>query len=69
MATTGAAGHWTEREEGGAGPISKLRNNKRQIRGTEWSMSKVGNPPPHNLYKIHGLVYSIKNKNNKNNKP
>ena len=46
--------------EGGAGPIS-VRNNKRRSLGPEWSISKVGTPPPHNSDKPHGLVASINN--------
>ena len=48
--------------EGGAASIS-IRNNKRQILGTDWSMSEVGTPPPHNSDKLHGLVASINNNN------
>ena len=59
----GEAGHWTEGEEGWAGPISKLGNNKRRSIGSEWSMSKVGTPPTHNLDNPHGLVASINNNN------
>ena len=59
----------TEEEEGhtktgvafGAGPIRKLRNNKRQSLGLEWSVSEVGTPPPHNSDKPHGLVASNNN--------
>ena len=47
--------------EGGKGPISKLRNNKKRRLGLEWSMSEVGTPPPHNSEKLHGLVASINN--------
>ena len=39
-------------------------NNKQQILGSEWSMSKVGTPPHHNSDKPHGLVDSINNNNN-----
>ena len=60
--TAGEAGNPTAGREGGAGPISKLRNNKRRSLGPEWSMSKVGTPPPHNLDKPHGLLASIDNK-------
>ena len=63
--TAGGEGHQTSGGEGGAGTISKLRNNKQRSLGPEWSMSKVGNPPPHQLDKPHGLVASINN----NNKP
>ena len=52
--------------EGGVGPIS-VCNNKQQNLGPEWSMSKVGTSPPHNLDKPHGLVSSINNNNNNNN--
>ena len=48
--------------EGGAGPISNLRNNKQQSVGQEGSIYRVGTPSPHNLDKPHGLVA---NKNNK----
>ena len=51
--------------EDGAGQMSKLHNNKRRIIGTEWSMSKVGTPSPHNLDNPHGLVASINNNNNR----
>ena len=47
-----------EVQEGGAGPINKLRNNKRRSLGPEWSMYEVGTPPPHNLDKPQGLVSS-----------
>ena len=50
--------------EGGAGPISKLHNNKQRGLGLVWSMYEVGTPPPHNLDKPHGLVASINNNNN-----
>ena len=50
-------------EKGGAEGWIKS-NNKRRILGPEWSMSKVGTPPPHNSEKPHGLVESIKNNNN-----
>ena len=59
----GKAGHRTAKGEGMAGPIRKLRNNNRKSLGPEWSMSKVGTPPPHNLDKLHGLVATIKNNN------
>ena len=49
--------------EGGTVPIS-VCNNKRQSLGPEWSMSEVGNPPPHNLDKPYRVVAS----NNNNNK-
>ena len=39
------------------------RVNKCCIIFPEWSMSEVGTPPPHNLYKPHVLVYSINNNN------
>ena len=58
------AGHRTAGGAGGEGPISKLCKNNRQILGPEWSMSKVGTPPTHNLDKTHGLVASINNNNN-----
>ena len=32
----------------GRGGLISVRNNKRRILGPEWSMSKVGTPPPHN---------------------
>ena len=48
--------------DGGAGPIS-VRNNKRHSLGPEWSMSKVGNPPPNNWDKRYTLVSSIINNN------
>ena len=51
--------------EGGSGPIC-VHNNKQWSLGPEWSMSKVGTPPPHNLDKPHGLVASINNNNNMN---
>ena len=57
----GEARHQKEGREGGAGPIIKLRNNKRQSLGLEWSMSEVGNTPPHHSEKPHGLVASINN--------
>ena len=46
------------RVESGAGPISKLHNNKQRSLGPEWSMSEVGTPPPHNMDKPHGMVTS-----------
>ena len=49
--------------EVGAGSIS-VGNNKQRILGTEWSMSKIGTPPLHNLDTPQGLVASINNKNN-----
>ena len=55
----GEAGHRMAQGKGWEGPISKLRNNNRRSLGLEWSMSKVGNPPPHNSEKPHGLVASI----------
>ena len=54
----GEAGHRSAGGEGGAGPISKLRNNNRRSLGLKWSMSEVGTPPPHSLDKPHGLVAS-----------
>ena len=60
----GEEGHWTEGGAGGAGPIIKLRNNKRRSLGTKWSMSEVRTPPPHNFDKPHGLVASKNNNNN-----
>ena len=59
----GEEGYRTALGEGGVVPISKLRTNMRRRLGPEWSMSRVGTPPPHNLYKTHGLVV-INNKNN-----
>ena len=50
--------HQISVREGGAGSISKLCNNKLRILGPEWSMSKVGTFPPHNLYKPRRLVAS-----------
>ena len=47
----------------GQGGLISVRNNKRQILGTEWSISEVGTPPPHNSDKPHGLVDSINNNN------
>ena len=64
--TTRGVGHRTAGREGGLGPIRKIRNDKRRSLGMEWSMSEVGNPPPHNLDKPHGLVASINNNNNNN---
>ena len=61
--TAGEAGHRVAGGEGGAGTIS-VRNNKRQILGLGWSMSKVGTPPPHNLENPHGMVASTNNNNN-----
>ena len=58
--TTGETGHRMTGGEGGAVPIS-VCNNKRRSIGPEWSMSKVGTPPPHNLDKTHGLLASINN--------
>ena len=46
--TAGGLGHRTAGGEGGAGTISKLRNNKRRGLGPEWSIYEIGNPPPHN---------------------
>ena len=59
----GEEGNRTAGGEGGAGIISKLRNNKQCSLGPEWSMSEVRTPPPHNLDKPHVLVAS----NNINN--
>ena len=56
-------GNQTAGGEGGAGPIS-ICNHKQRSLGPEWSMSKVGTPPPHSSDKSHGLVESI-NKNKK----
>ena len=64
-ATTGDEGHRKAEGEVGAGPTSKLRNNRRQSLSLEWSMSLVGTPPSHSLDKPHGLVSS--NNNNSNN--
>ena len=50
------------RRKGGAEGYIKS-NNKQQLLGTEWSMSEVGTPPPHNSDKPHGLVDSINNNN------
>ena len=61
----GEEGHWTSVEEGGEGPIIKIRNNNKRSLGPEWSMSEVGTPPPHDSEKPHVLVYII-NKNNNN---
>ena len=49
------------RRKGWGGRAILKSSNKRQILGPEWSMSKVGNPPPHNSDKPHGLVDSINN--------
>ena len=38
-------------------------NNKRRSLGPEWSMSEVGNPPPHNTEKPHRMVAITNNKN------
>ena len=62
--TAGEARIRTTGGESGAGPISKLHNNKRHIQGTDWSISEVGTPPPYNYDKPHELVASI-NKINK----
>ena len=67
--TVGEAGNQTTGGDCGAGPIINLRKNKRRSLGTEWSMSKVGTPPPHNSEKPQGLVGSINNINNKKNRP
>ena len=48
-------GNWTSGREGGVGSISNLCNNKGWSLGPDWSMSKVGTPPPHNSEKPHGL--------------
>ena len=61
--TVGGVEFRAEGGEGGVVSISKLRNNKQQSLGPEWSMSEVGTPPPHNLDKHHGLVESINNNN------
>ena len=37
--TAGEEGHWTAGGAGGAGPISKLRKNKKRSLVSEWSMS------------------------------
>ena len=66
-AMAGEVVHRMERGEGGAGPISRLRKNKLWSLGTEWPMSEVRTPPPHNLNKHHGLVASNNNNNNNNN--
>ena len=58
----GGHSKWDGRR-GGRGGLLRARTNKRRILGPEWSMSEVGNPPPHNLYKPHGLVDSINNNN------
>ena len=50
--------------EGGAGPISKLRNNNHRSLGPKWSMSKVGTLPPLIPNKPLGLVASNNNNNN-----
>ena len=53
----------------GRGGLIFVHINKRRILGPEWSMSKVGTPPPHNLDKPPRLVESINNNNNvKNNR-
>ena len=62
MAMSGGVGHRTEGGEGGEGAIPKLRNNKKQSLGPEWSISEVGTPLPHNSDKPHGLVASNNNK-------
>ena len=49
----GEAGHQTVGGEVRAGPIIKLRKNRRRSLGPEWSMSEVGTPPPHNSEKPH----------------
>ena len=41
---------------GEAGRDIYLRNNKQQSLGPEQSLTEVGNPPPHNLIKLHVLV-------------
>ena len=60
----GEEGHQTAGGEGGAGPISKLCNNKRQNLGSKWSMYKVGTTALNNLDKPYGLVDSKNNNNN-----
>ena len=60
----GGTGNQMVGGEGGAGPISKLHNNKQRGLGLVWSMYEVGTPPPHNLDKPHGLVASINNNKN-----
>ena len=45
----------------GAGETGRdiyLRNNKKQSLGPEQSLTEVGTPPPHHLFKLHGLVES-----------
>ena len=59
--TTGEVLNRTAEGEGGSGPISKLRKNKRWSLGPERSMYEVGTLPPHNSDKSHGLVASINN--------
>ena len=61
----GEEGNKTTGGEVGAGPISKIPNNKRQSLVPEWSMSEVRTPTHHNSDKPHGLVTS----NNNNNMP
>ena len=65
----GEEGHLTTGGVGGAGPRSKLSNNKRRSLGPERSMSEVGTPPPHNLDKPRKLVASNNNNNNKSQGP
>ena len=60
--TAGEMGHRMTGGEGGAGPIIICKNKQRSL-GTEWSMSEVGTPQPHNWDKPHGLVASINNNN------
>ena len=59
--TAGEAGNPTAGREGGAGPISKLRNNKRRSLGPEWPMFEVVISPLCSSNKPHGLVASINN--------
>ena len=37
-----------------------MHKNKRYMLGMEHSLTEVGNPPPHNLVKLHGLVANEK---------
>ena len=50
----------------GQGGLISVGNNKQQILDPEWSMFKVGTPPPNNSDKPHGLVDSINNNSNNN---
>ena len=61
--TAGDAGNRISGGEGEAGPMIKLRKNKRRSLGPEWSMSKGGTPQSHNPQKPHVLVASINNNN------